>query len=248
MKRTLVLLCLALAAFGLWLGHLGYFGGPVFTTVAATAPAAPEDANTAVILLSGDMGSKTGMSPKIAERLAARGIPVTLVNSLSYFRHKRTPAEASALIAAAIRQTLAAGNVHRLVLMGQSYGADMLHVGLSKLSPDLRAKVSLVTLIVPENSVDYRASPSELFSLATPDAAALPTASLLRWAPVACIHGEEEEDSLCPILHLPVQRTFALPGGHPLRRDADALFAAVMQAMHWAHGIGAPLTTTAQAR
>lgn len=136
MKRTLVLLCLALAAFGLWLGHLGYFGGPVFTTVAATAPAAPDDANTAVILLSGDMGSRTGMSPKIAERLAARGIPVTLVNSLSYFRHKRTPAEASVLIAAAIRQTLAAGKVHRLVLMGQSYGADMLpHHRLAAMDP-----------------------------------------------------------------------------------------------------------------
>lgn len=40
---------------------------------------------------------------------------------------------------------------------------------------------------------------------------------------MVCIHGEREADSLCPLLIQPGVRTVTLPGGHELRRDADAV-------------------------
>ena len=219
--RRSLLACavLAIAAAG-FMGWLGYFGGPVFTDIAPSKP----ERRYAVVLLSGDLGLKIGMAPEIARRLAEDGVPVVAVNTLTYLRKTRTPADITGLIAQAEQRALRFGNTNRVVLIGQSFGADMLHVGLVGLPEQLRAKIARVALIVPEDNVQFRASPSEVFDLWTPTIDALPTARRLTWAPLLCVQGAEETGSLCPLLPQANARRIALPGGHPLHRDADALY------------------------
>jgi len=226
-SRTLLAVIAAIAiGFAAWLGHVGYFGGQEYFEIPARpSPSAP--AGTVAVLFSGDMGFRIGMGPRIARKLSADGIPVLGVSSLVHFRHERTPAEVRAFVTEAARRALSFTHAGRLILIGQSFGADMLQVGAEGLPPDLRAKVQMVGLVVPGDTVIYRASPAELFDWATPDAKALPTARALTWAPVVCIYGIDEEDSLCPHLGMPNVRRVALPGGHPLHRDADALYAAL---------------------
>ncbi|MGU3389885.1 AcvB/VirJ family lysyl-phosphatidylglycerol hydrolase [Sphingomonas sp. M1A8_2b] len=222
LRRALIgLVVLAAVATGS-MAWLGYFGGPVFTDVPAESAATRP--RFAAVLLTGDLGYKVGMAPQIAARLAAHGVPVVAINTLTYLRKTRTPAEITTLIADAERRALRLGHTDRVILIGQSFGADMLHVGLVGLPPQLRAKILKVALIVPEDNVQFRASPSEIFDFWTPTTDALPTARRLTWVPVLCVHGEEETGSLCPLLtHANVWRV-ALPGGHPLHRDTDALY------------------------
>ncbi|MBB4098785.1 AcvB/VirJ family lysyl-phosphatidylglycerol hydrolase [Sphingomonas kyeonggiensis] len=224
LKVMLAALALLLAAFTGWLGYIGYLGGPVYFDIAPIRPTPPAAKGLAVVLISGDMGFKIGMGPEIAKRFAAEGVPVVGVSSLAYFRKERTPAEVQALIADAARRALAFGHADRLVLIGQSFGADMMHVGLTGLPADLRAKVKMVALVVPTDTVFYRASPSELFNWAKPDAMALPTGRQLTWVPTLCVQGAEEKDSLCPMLTQSNVRRVALPGGHMLHHDPDTLF------------------------
>ncbi|GAD50504.1 hypothetical protein NT2_09_01120 [Caenibius tardaugens NBRC 16725] len=229
-KRALATGAVLAIGFLLWLGHIGYFGGPVFLEMPAVEKRSPTPPAVAVIF-SGDMGFRIGMGPQIARRFVHDGVPVLGVSSLVYFRHERTPAEVRALITEASRKALAFSHAERLILIGQSFGADMLHVGITDLPPDLRKKVQMVGLVVPGQTVIYRASPSELFNWATPDAQALPTAAQLTWAPVVCIQGIDETDSLCPQLTQPNVKHIALPGGHPLHRDADKLYATLRAEM-----------------
>lgn len=223
-RITLAAVALLLAACTGFLGYIGYLGGPVYFDMAPTRPTPPAAKGLAVVLVSGDMGFRVGMGPQIARRFAADGVPVVGVSSLAYFRHQRTPAEVQALIASAARRALAFGHADRLVLIGQSFGADMMHVGLTGLPADLRAKVKLVELVVPTDTVFFRTSPSEMFAWTKPDAMALPTGRKLTWVPSLCVQGADETDSLCPMLTQPNMRRVALPGGHALHWDADGLY------------------------
>ncbi|MCE7796434.1 virulence factor [Sphingobium sufflavum] len=228
---VLLALLLILGGMGGCFAYLGYFGGPVLTFVPATGRPAPSKAHLAAVILSGDMGLKVGMAPRIAERLAADGIPVIGVNSLTYFRNGRTPAEVEALLSDLTRRALSFGHADQVVLIGQSFGGDVLHVGLAGLPHGLRAKVRMAAFVVPTDTVLLTASPSEIFTWAIPGTAAMTTARQLDWTPVTCIYGVEETATLCPLWRQPNVHVVGLPGGHPLHGDVDAIHAVLSKAI-----------------
>ena len=201
-----------------WSAWLGWFGGALFTDVPASAAARRP---VTAIILSGDLGFRIGMGPKIAARLAAGGISVIGVNSLSFFNRRRSAPETAGLIEAAMARAATRYGAGPIVLIGQSFGADMLHFGLSALPPGERSRIVLVALVVPGERIQFQASPSDLFTFASAQTSGVPSAKRLDWAPLLCVQGMEETESLCPRLHAPNVTRVALPGGHLLRRDNE---------------------------
>jgi type IV secretory pathway VirJ component len=193
------------------------------------------------VFFSGDLGFKVGMGPKVAARLAASGIPVTGINSLTVFNRPSTPADSARLIEAAIARAAPGPDGGRVALIGQSFGADMLQAGLSVLPPRERGRVALVALIVPGARIQFETSPAGLFTLASPETEGLATAGLLDWVPTLCVQGMTEEGSLCPLLHLPNVTRVALPGGHQLEWNPDRLAAVLIGAIRSAGDVrGSP--------
>ena len=225
-------LLLGLLAAGAYYVHAGWYRPFRFHDLPATKA---DSARPAIVMLSGDMGDRIGMTPKVAARLHARGYAIVAVNSLSYFSPGRTAPEAAALIAGAMRRAMALGRTGRVILIGQSFGADMLHVGLAEFPASARHAIAAIILVVPGHDIVFRASPVELAGFETPDALAWPTASRLTWAPVTCIRGAREHNSLCPELAMPNVRRIVLPGGHPLHGDDAALAAAILPAIEATH-------------
>ena len=213
---------LVVGAGGLFYG-IGWFGGPIMTDVPAQAAPPAAERDIAAVLLSGDLGFHIRMAGATAGHLADAGIPAVGINSLTYFARQRSPADATRLIEAAMIRAMRTTGRHRIVLIGQSFGADMLHVGLEALPPPLRAHVALVALVVPSSNVVMQASPGEIMPTSAPEADALRTAGQLGWSHTLCVYGVEETDSLCPRLEVPNLTRVALPGGHGLHRDTDAL-------------------------
>lgn len=233
-RRSLIAGLLALVAalvagLILWGRHIGYPDGPIYRQVAATAPAQPPMRGTAAVFFSGDMGFNTGMGPEIAGRIVAQGIPVVGVNSLSAFAQRRTPQESAALVRDAVARALRQPGTRRVLLIGQSFGAGALLAGLEDLPATLRARIAMVALIVPPDSLLLQATPGGVFSFGD-DGPALPAARRLDWVPVLCIHGEVEAGSLCPLWRQANVRRVALPGGHFLHRDAALVSATVLHA------------------
>jgi type IV secretory pathway VirJ component len=228
MKKSLFTLLLALGIATAAYLHIGYYNGPLYRDLSA---AHPNPARPAIVILSGDMGNRVGMAPKVAARLNARGYAVVTVNSLTYFSPRRTPGEAAALIDDAMTRAMRLGRTDRVVLIGQSFGADMLHAGLAELPTARRQPVKSVVLVVPGEDIIFRASPIELAGLEIPDQHALQTASRLTWVPVTCIRGADEDNSLCPELTMPNVWRIVLPGGHKLKSDDGALEAAILPAI-----------------
>jgi hypothetical protein len=88
----LLLALLALGDFYVW---AGYYHGPLYRDLASDA-AGPD--RPAIVMLSGDMGNKVGMTPPVSRRINRRGYAVVTVNSLAYFSPRRTPQEATTLL------------------------------------------------------------------------------------------------------------------------------------------------------
>ena len=221
--------CAALVAVALGIVAAlgGFFDRDPIHVLAPEGPAKP----VAALYFSGDMGLRFGMGPYTSAALARRGIAVTGFSSPAFFAAHRTRAEVDAVVAAAVRQAMARTGRDRLVLIGQSYGADILQTGLAALPADLRPHVAAVVLVVPGDTVFFRADPSGLAYHGIPDSRGASTVNAIRWAPLTCIYGAAETDSLCPAVRLPRATLIRMPGGHFLARDSDGLVGHVVDAI-----------------
>ncbi|TFU03557.1 type IV secretion system protein VirJ [Polymorphobacter arshaanensis] len=228
---------LALASAAAIFSGFGYFGGPTIEMypAASTHATAAGHAGVAAVVLSSDMGLNAGMGGELAKSLAADGIPVVGFNSLAFFKTRRTPTEVVTMVEAVTRKALALPGIKRVVLIGQSFGADVLPTGLDGLPAALRPNVMLVGLIVPSETITYKASPAEIFTRNEPAFDAAPAARALNWVPVLCISGAQEDHSLCPALNQPNVRRIAMPGGHLLDRNAAAVYKQLIAAIEAAN-------------
>lgn len=193
-------------------------------------PAPPRTAPIAAVFLSGDMGLRYGMGSYVVEALAGAGVPVYAVASSTAFARHHSHAEVEALLVNSIREARRRTGAARVIVIGQSFGADMARVGMASLPGELRARVAALVLVVPGTTAYFRADPLGFAYLGRPDADAA-SARAIDWLPVTCIGGAEEADSLCPTLLAPNVRRITLPGGHFLRMDHDLLVRTVFAAL-----------------
>ncbi|MGK6323354.1 AcvB/VirJ family lysyl-phosphatidylglycerol hydrolase [Sphingomonas sp. DT-51] len=212
--------CVAVAA-------AGYFDRDAVHVYPAAAPVH----DVAVVNVSGDMGLRFLLGASTSRGLTEHHVNVVGIASPVYFRRRRTRAEADGFIAEAVRTALARTGARRLVVMGQSYGADIVQTGMAHLPAELRARVAGIILVLPGDAVFYRADPTGWAYRGTPDSVAVTTARTLTWTSLTCIYGAEEDDSLCPLLDLPNLRKVAMPGGHNINHDADGLLRHVLAAV-----------------
>lgn len=242
--RAALVLSLLLATLLVW---AGYLTASFFIPVAAIAKPAANRSHLVVVYFSGDVGYKLGVGRMLGDRLANDGIPTLAINSLSYFRARRSLAEVRELTANAITQALAFAHADKVVLVGHSLGADVLQAGLIGLSPSLRAKVQAVALIVPTDMLYLQVSPGEMLGWSEPEGATVPTLRRLDWVPFTCIYGIDETDSPCRLLDGSNFHRVGLPGGHALDWDIDAIHKVLLQAIDATHdssnktGLGDPV-------
>jgi type IV secretory pathway VirJ component len=208
-------------------GAAGYFDHDPVHVYPAVPPAAP----IAVVNVSGDMGLRFLLGASTSRGLTQQHIPVVGIASPAVFRQRRTRAEIDAFVADAVRTGLARTGARRVVVMGQSYGADIVQTGLADLPTDLRRAVAAIILVLPGDSVYFRADPTGWSYGDPPDSVGVTTANTLSWAPLTCIYGVEEDDSLCPLLRVPGARVIGMPGGHNIHHDDAGLLRHVLTAV-----------------
>jgi len=157
------------------------------------------NSDTFALLLTGD-GGWAGLDQELAARLAANGVPTVGLNSLKYFWTQRTPEQAANDVSRVIRHYLSAWNKSKVLLVGYSFGADVLPFVLNRLPQELRSQVATVSLLGLDSNASFEISVADWIGS---DSAGLPTRpelSAIAATPVLCIYGEGEKDSLCPSL------------------------------------------------
>ena len=202
----------------------------VVSAIAAEAPAdlplieAPVAAagDTLVVLLTGD-GGWAAMDRETAGAFVAAGVPVVGFDCLRYFWTRRTPEEASAALARVIAHYTMAWKRSRVLLVGYSFGADVLPFLAMRLPAALLSRVELLALIGPSPEANFEIHVADWLRDA-PAGGAQPLEPELhalrnRGPRILCLYGRDAPRSLCPRLAGGPVAVEAWPGGHHLDRD-----------------------------
>jgi type IV secretory pathway VirJ component len=151
------------------------------------------------LLLTGD-GGWAGLDQELAARLAASGVPTVGLNSLKYFWSERTPEATARDVARLLRHYLAAWSKQRVLLIGYSFGADVLPFVVNRLPPELRERVASVSLLGIDSNASFEVRIADWVASDSAGPPTRPEVAALAHLPVLCVYGEGESDSICPQL------------------------------------------------
>ena len=188
------------------------------------------ETDTFAVLLSGD-GGWAGLDREVARALAERGYPVVGLSSLRYFWKARTPDSASLDLQRLLAHYLSAWHKRRAVLIGYSYGADVLPFMVNRLPSETRAKVPLVALIGLGDSIAFEFHLSGWLGWGprSPELPVLPELRRLRGPRVLCLCGEDERDSPCRASAPGLAKVEVLPGAHHFGGNYRVLAEAIVR-------------------
>jgi type IV secretory pathway VirJ component len=191
-------------------------------------PAAGDSPAMAVIL-SGD-GGWAGLDKEVGSALVQHGVPVVGWNSLSYYWKARTPESASADLARVLGHYLELWKKQTVIVVGYSFGADVASFLVSRLPPDLRARVAEVALLSPSRTAQFEFHVAEWLGHEATDALPVPPEiRRLAGLRVLCFRGDHEEDSACSQLAPGEAENVVLSGGHHFGGDYGAVAARLLE-------------------
>ncbi len=207
----------------------------VLTVAGATEPVAALDdlpvvvvppvhpgSDRMVIFLSGD-GGWAGLVSNVSAALAADGIGVAGLNSLKYFWTPRTPEETTRDIERIADHYQREWHADRIVLIGYSFGADVLPIVTSRLRQDLRGRIAGLSLIAPSSVANFEVHVTGWLGAHHPGQPTLPALQRLEGLPMVCIYGQDDVDAICPSLPAGLARIEKLVGGHHFGGDFDGV-------------------------
>jgi type IV secretory pathway VirJ component len=163
-------------------------------------PAASLGKDVFAVMVSGD-GGWAQLDRGLSAEMAHRGIPVAGLNSLRYFWQERTPQQTADDLGRIIEHYSAQWQRPRVLLIGYSFGADVMPAVFNRLAPVSRARVASISLLGLAQRATYEVSAAEWIpALARKGELVLPDVRKISAMPMLCVEGAGEIHSICPEL------------------------------------------------
>ncbi|HEY3812503.1 MAG TPA: AcvB/VirJ family lysyl-phosphatidylglycerol hydrolase [Caulobacteraceae bacterium] len=193
------------------------------TGVAASAPL--------IVYYTGDNGWQDG-DLAFTRGLNDYGAPVVVVDSLHYFVREHTAGDAAHDLARVIDRYTAVWGPRRVVLVGYSYGANVLPVLARRLPPAQRSRLSLIAMIAPVGRAELVIRPWTLMDVIDDPAAYSDRSELekLGGVPALCIWGEGDRRAACPHLPPALAKPVLVYGGHRFEGTRGAVAKSIADA------------------
>ncbi len=188
--------------------------------------------DTMAVIYSGDGGWRD-LDKEVASVLQGQGIPVVGVDSLRYFWSERKPQETADDLSRIMDAYRREWNVKHVLLIGYSFGADVLPATYNLLSDKDKARVPQITLMALSRQVDYVISVEGWLGVDGEGKGGDPVKDIGKIDPklVQCIYGTDEDDDPCPTLKDKGVESVAIEGGHHFDEDYEALAAKITTAL-----------------
>ncbi|OCJ10893.1 type IV secretory pathway protein AcvB [Rhizobium sp. AC44/96] len=181
--------------------------------------------DTMAIIYSGDGGWRD-IDKEVGASLQKQGIPVVGIDSLHYFWSERKPQETADDLGRIIEFYRKQWKVKHVLLVGYSFGADVVPAAFSRLKAAPKSAVTQMSLLSLSHAVDYQISVMGWLGQKTEGAGGDPVDDLKKVDPkiVQCIYGTEDDDEVaCPDLKDSGVQVITLPGDHHFDENYELL-------------------------
>jgi type IV secretory pathway VirJ component len=116
--------------------------------------AAKNDTLPLALLISGD-GGWTSFDQNVATELALAGITVIGWDALKYFWDSKTPEKTTADMALVLEYYMQSLQKRKVILVGYSFGADVLPFIYNRLPDELKLNIETVVMMSPDETADF---------------------------------------------------------------------------------------------
>lgn len=181
--------------------------------------------DTLAIIYSGDGGWRD-IDSEIGSNFQDEGLPVVGIDSLRYFWSERKPQETADDLVRIINTFTKRWKVKHVMLVGFSFGADITPPVYNLLPANVKAKISLVSLLSMSHASDFEISVTGWLGAKGAGKGGDPTKQVAKMPAglVQCIYGIEDiDDDGCHNLDPTKVDIVKLEGGHHFDGDYDAL-------------------------
>jgi type IV secretory pathway VirJ component len=176
------------------------------------------------VVLSGDGGWRD-IDKQIADDLRHRGYSVIGWDSLRYFWREKSPEALGRDLSLALATFMSQWHAKDVLLVGYSFGADVLPFAYNRLSPDLRERVREIALLGYGGHADFEIRVAGWLGAPASEGAldAAPEMAKIDPALMQCFYGREEADSACPQIARTGGQAVELQGGHHFDSHYDKI-------------------------
>lgn len=182
----------------------------------------PDSIRPLVIYFTGDGG--WDVSDKgIGHALIDSGIGMVGINSLRYFWTEHNPDSVTHDVERIIGAYEKKWKTHGVVLVGYSFGADVIPFVASRLSLPAKNKIQKVIIISPSQRADFSFHLGSWFGkTGTKSLPVLPEIKKCLGMGLVCFYGKHDEESLGPDV-TNLCKTIVLVSGHRVGNEFDAI-------------------------
>jgi type IV secretory pathway VirJ component len=179
-----------------------------------------------VIMYTGDGGWKS-LALGLADYFQDKKVPFVGLDVKKYFWTKRSQNEISTSLEGIINYYCSEWHKNKVVLIGYSFGAEVLPFAAGEISNDLKLKIKKVILIAPGQKAAFEVTIGSMLDFSGDG---LPVASELTKIPsndyfILC---DDSEDALCNVLNRQYDYS-VLKGGHHFDGDFGDLYQSIWQ-------------------
>jgi len=178
--------------------------------------------DTVTLFLSGDGGWRD-LDRDVAGEMAKLGYPVVGIDTLRYYWQHKTPEQSATDLSELMQHYRQKWGTKRFVLIGYSFGADVLPAIYNRLPTEDQQRVDALMLLAFARSGSFEIEVEGWLGNAGKEAPTGPEMAKLPASKVICVYGEEESDESGCTEHTAVGERLKLPGGHHFDEDYPAL-------------------------
>jgi len=189
-----------------------------------------DDSKPLVFLISGD-GGWTNFDHSIAETLAEKGMPVVGLDAQKYFWNEKTPGQTALEVEKAVQHYMKQWNKKTFILVGYSFGANVIPFIANKLSMNLKSILTGIYCLSPSEKADFEIHLSDMLGLAGKDESYHVPAEIkeVKQFRTVCIFGDDEDKSLRGRFEEAGAKVNTVPGNHHYNNNPGAAAAVIVK-------------------